>query len=202
MSCWFEVRPQYLCCVTLSLTLQSARSSALSFWFQVRLKQDEAAMAYGRAELSKAAISSADQEDLQDALSLLAYDMPETSPCGSLLGQSHRTHLASSLTAAISLRQGQKARPALHQLFCHAVSFAMQTPSTIQLTSLRCYSSKPACRIMQIKRPVAFIWAHWCTSSTPGDTLVASITCLWCKPGYDSLLHLQWKSQVLSPRHM
>ena len=110
--------------VNLSIYVWSTKADAgvQSVLCQVRLKQDEAAMAYGRAELSKAATSSADQEDLQDALSLLAYDVPETSPCGHLLGQSHRAYLASSLNAAISLWQGQRARPALHQLFCHAVS--------------------------------------------------------------------------------
>ena len=89
---------------------------------QVRAKQDEAAMAYGRAELSKAAAASpAHQEELQDALSLLAYDVPEASPCGNLLSPSHQAHLASSLTSAISVHQGRPAQSALHRLLCHLV---------------------------------------------------------------------------------
>ena len=99
----------------------SQAGTDVHFMDQVRAKQDEAAMAYGRAELSRAAASLSDQEELQDALSLLAYDVPEASPCGTLLSLSHRTHLASRLTSAISVYQGRPAQSALHRLLCHAV---------------------------------------------------------------------------------
>ncbi|KAK9821247.1 hypothetical protein WJX74_001119 [Apatococcus lobatus] len=99
----------------------SFQLKVLKFIELVRGKQDEAAMAYGRAELSKAAASLPDQEELQDALSLLAYDVPEASPCGNLLSPSHRAHLASSLTSAISVRQGRPAQSAIHRLLCHSV---------------------------------------------------------------------------------
>lgn len=53
---------------------------------QVRQRDDEAAMTFGRTVLKKAANSGEDQELLQDALSLLGYNDPAASPCGSLLG--------------------------------------------------------------------------------------------------------------------
>lgn len=43
-------------------------------------------MVFGRTVLVKAATTGEDQELLQDALSLLGYDDPASSPCGNLLG--------------------------------------------------------------------------------------------------------------------
>ena len=43
-------------------------------------------MAFGRAVLVREARSDEDADLLQDALSLLGYDDPATSPCGNLLG--------------------------------------------------------------------------------------------------------------------
>ena len=43
-------------------------------------------MAFGRSVLVKAASTGEDQELLQDALSLLGYNDPASSPCGNLLG--------------------------------------------------------------------------------------------------------------------
>jgi hypothetical protein len=52
---------------------------------QVRLQDDEGAMAYGRTVLRKVSSGDEDQALLQDALSLLGYDDPVTSPCSYLL---------------------------------------------------------------------------------------------------------------------
>ena len=52
---------------------------------QVRLKDDEGAMAFGSLVLVKAAETDEDRELLEDALSLLGYEDPASSPCGSLL---------------------------------------------------------------------------------------------------------------------
>ena len=53
---------------------------------QIRARDDEGAMAYGRAVLVHAIAGPEDAELLQDALSLLGYEDPSTSPCGALLG--------------------------------------------------------------------------------------------------------------------
>lgn len=44
-------------------------------------------MSYGRTVLVKVASGEADQDLLQDALSLLGYDDPAASPCSYLLGR-------------------------------------------------------------------------------------------------------------------
>lgn len=44
-----------------------------------------AALKFGRARLGPAAATPEDEELLSDAMSLLAYADPETSPCGALL---------------------------------------------------------------------------------------------------------------------
>jgi hypothetical protein len=52
---------------------------------QVRARDDEGAMGYGRAVLVRAVAGPEDAELLQDALSLLGYEDPAASPCGALL---------------------------------------------------------------------------------------------------------------------
>ena len=47
-------------------------------------------MAFGRAVLVREAGGDADAELLQDALSLLGYDEPASSPCGALLSAKAR----------------------------------------------------------------------------------------------------------------
>lgn len=61
----------------------------------------EAALAYGRAELGPGSKDEQDEELLSDALSLLAYADPATSPCGHLLRESYRAELAEELNGAL-----------------------------------------------------------------------------------------------------
>ena len=70
---------------SLRLQWTLAEAILLCGW-QVRQRDDEAAMAFGRSVLVKAASTGEDQELLQDALSLLGYNDPASSPCGNLLG--------------------------------------------------------------------------------------------------------------------
>ncbi|KAK9834310.1 hypothetical protein WJX81_005519 [Elliptochloris bilobata] len=81
----------------------------------VRARDDEGAMRYGRSVLSGAAASDQDQELLQDALSLLAYEEPEASPCGELLGAKAREDAAAALSAALLAHSGRSAQSALER---------------------------------------------------------------------------------------
>ncbi|KAK9820291.1 hypothetical protein WJX72_008659 [[Myrmecia] bisecta] len=112
--------------VTAPGTLQSHPKVAFRLQCQnfvelVREGQDEAAMAFGRAVLAHAAKTADDNELLQDSLSLLAYDDPQTSPCGHLLGTAHRAELASALNSAMLAQMGGQEESALERLYRHAV---------------------------------------------------------------------------------
>ena len=52
---------------------------------------------------------------LQDALSLLAYEEPEASPCGELLGAKAREDVAGALSAALLAHSGRSAQSALER---------------------------------------------------------------------------------------
>ena len=76
-------------CQRMRLPRQCTTAAEPTLWTchcQVRVRDDEGAMAFGRAVLVREARSDEDMELLQDALSLLGYDDPATSPCGNLLG--------------------------------------------------------------------------------------------------------------------
>lgn len=75
---------------------------------QVRQRDDEGAMVFGRTVLVKAATTGEDQELLQDALSLLGYDDPASSPCGNLLGTKvslHKLHKLSQIPCQFGLQR-------------------------------------------------------------------------------------------------
>ncbi|KAL3132475.1 hypothetical protein ABBQ32_009024 [Trebouxia sp. C0010 RCD-2024] len=73
----------------------------------VRVKDDTGAVVFGRSSLSTASNTSADHELLQDALSLIAYDEPQSSPQGYLLGDQHKLDLAATVNAAILQQKGR-----------------------------------------------------------------------------------------------
>jgi hypothetical protein len=54
-------------------------------------------------------------EAWQDALSLLAYEEPEASPCGELLGAKAREDVAAALSAALLAHSGRSAQSALER---------------------------------------------------------------------------------------
>ena len=74
---------------------------------QVRVKDDKGAVVFGRSTLSTVTKASADHELLQDALSLIAYDEPHSSPQGYLLGEQHKLDLAAKVNAAILQQKGR-----------------------------------------------------------------------------------------------
>ena len=89
---------------------------------QVRLKDDKDAVIFGRSTLSTASKTSADHELLQDALSLIAYDQPQSSPQGYLLGESHRLDMAASVNAAILHQKGRWSESKMERLLKQLVS--------------------------------------------------------------------------------
>ena len=54
---------------------------------QVREKDDNGAMHFARDILVRAVKTDMDYQELQDALSLMGYDDPATSPCGQMMSQ-------------------------------------------------------------------------------------------------------------------
>ncbi len=73
---------------------------------QVRAKDDNGAMHFARDILVRAVKTDMDYQELQDALSLMGYDDPTTSPCGQMMSQHVRTY---SLTL----------KPAYAPVVCH-----------------------------------------------------------------------------------
>lgn len=82
----------------------------------VRIKDDKGAVVFGRSTLSTASKTSADHELLQDALSLIAYDEPQSSPQGYLLGDSYKMDLAATVNAAILKQKGRWSESRLERL--------------------------------------------------------------------------------------
>lgn len=72
-----------------------------------------AALQFGRRELTDAI--DADVELLRDAVTLLAYKEPESSPSGHLLGCIYRKQLAEELNSALLVFRGKPQRCALEQ---------------------------------------------------------------------------------------
>ena len=110
-------------CITWIVQLAGNNTGCL----QVRLKDDKGAVDFGRSTLSTASKTSADQQLLQDVLTLMAYNEPESSPEGYLLSDSHKINLAATVNAAILTQKGQRPESNLErllkQLVCvHAIS--------------------------------------------------------------------------------
>ena len=78
-------------------------------------------MAYGRAALGATCVTQQDHELLQDVLSLLAYDEPEKSPSGDMLGSKAREDLAAALNGAVLRSKGRMQESALERLLQHGV---------------------------------------------------------------------------------
>ena len=78
-------------------------------------------MAYGRAALGATCVTQQDHELLQDVLSLLAYDEPEKSPSGDMLGNKSREDLAAALNGAVLRSKGRMQESALERLLQHGV---------------------------------------------------------------------------------
>ncbi|GAX74886.1 hypothetical protein CEUSTIGMA_g2332.t1 [Chlamydomonas eustigma] len=82
----------------------------------------DAALAFGRTVLAPHRPKGpAEEELLSDALSLLAYEDPETSPCGHLMGQATRDTLAEALNSAILKYRGLPAVSPLERIYQQAV---------------------------------------------------------------------------------
>ncbi|EIE25153.1 SPRY-domain-containing protein [Coccomyxa subellipsoidea C-169] len=94
------------------------RLQCQKFMELVRQRDDEGAVKFGSTVLKKSAATGEDQELLQDALSLLGYNDPASSPCGSLLGTKVREDLAKVLTAAILKHTGKREQSALERIGC------------------------------------------------------------------------------------
>ena len=88
----------------------------------MRLKDDNGAVIFGRSTLSTASKTSADHELLQDALSLIAYDKPHSSPQGYLLGEQHKLELAATVNAAILKQKGRWPDSKMERLLKQLVS--------------------------------------------------------------------------------
>lgn len=91
----------------------------------MRVKDDKGAVIFGRSSLSTASNTSADHELLQDALSLIAYDEPHSSPQGYLLGEQHKLDLAATVNAAILQQKGRWHESKLERLLKQLVSNLM-----------------------------------------------------------------------------
>jgi hypothetical protein len=88
------------------------------------------ALAYGRAQLGPVPKAAEDEELLSDALSLLAYADPSSSPCGHLLRPGYRTVLAEELNGAL-LKVRQCAPPLLPAPFTVCVELSAQLVATL-----------------------------------------------------------------------
>ena len=91
----------------------------------MRQKDDRGAVEFGRSTLSTASKTSADQQLLQDVLTLMAYNEPESSPEGYLLTDNHTANLAAILNAAILTQKGQWPESKLERLLKQLVSFVV-----------------------------------------------------------------------------
>lgn len=100
----------------------------------MRLKDDKGAVVFGRSTLSTADKSSADHELLQDALSLIAYDQPHSSPQGYLLGEQHKLDLADKVNAAILQQKGRWPESKMERLLKQLVSNLLLTKIDASLT--------------------------------------------------------------------
>lgn len=89
---------------------------------QVRAHKPEEAIEFGRAYLSSASASREDQDVLSDVLSLLAYEHPEQSPSGNLLGAAHQAALAVAVNSAVLQHLGRAQESTLERMFRHTVS--------------------------------------------------------------------------------
>ena len=119
---------------------------------QVRARDDEAAMAYGRAALSATCVTQQDHELLQDVLSLLAYDEPEKSPSGDMLGNKSREDLAAALNGAVLRSKGRMQESALQRLLQHGVGCAQHDFRRLNLPfSAPCQACCADCRAASIR---------------------------------------------------
>lgn len=80
--------------------------------------------------MSTASKTAADQQLLQDVLTLMAYNEPESSPEGYLLTDSHKANLATAVNAAILTHKGQWPDSKLERLLKQLVSFCAAAPQT------------------------------------------------------------------------
>eukprot|EP00210_Caulerpa_lentillifera_P006479 g6191.t1 len=76
-----------------------------------------AALQFGRTFLTPSCSSSEDQAFLSEVLTLIAYDDPDTSPCGYLLGIDYRRDLAEELNNAIVESQRKRPKPPLEAIY-------------------------------------------------------------------------------------
>ncbi len=93
-------------------------------------------MAYGRAALGATCVTQQDHELLQDVLSLLAYDEPEKSPSGDMLGNKSREDLAAALNGAVLRSKGRMQESALERLLQHGVGCTQLNFCSVNLLCL------------------------------------------------------------------
>ncbi|KAK9797770.1 hypothetical protein WJX73_010039 [Symbiochloris irregularis] len=85
----------------------------------VRVRDDQAALAYGKAELGSAADLGPEQAELlSDILTLLCYEDPANSPQGTLLQPAARAALADDVDAALLKARQLPQHSPLERLYC------------------------------------------------------------------------------------
>ena len=73
---------------------------------QIRAGKDLKAIQYGSTILASVKVTEADQDLLQEAVTLLGYTDPLLSPSSHLLSSAHQAELAADLQRAILARKG------------------------------------------------------------------------------------------------
>lgn len=81
-----------------------------------------AALQFGRTFLTPSCSSPEDHVFLSDVLTLIAYEDPDKSPCGHLLGIDYRRDLAEELNNAILESQNKRPKPPLEAIYKQTVS--------------------------------------------------------------------------------
>lgn len=108
----------------------------------IQAKRDEEAMKYGRDELMKSCKTAEDKALLEKVLTLFAYNEPESSPYGYMLGTSYKNELAASLARCLRKELGKREVSTLEDIYRHS--------SVIQ--DLLHYMDDPAARLIHVKK--------------------------------------------------
>lgn len=88
---------------------------------QVRAKDDQAALAHGKAELGGPLPEKEQRDLLSDALTLLCYEDPAASPQGALMVPAARATLADDVDAVLLAARQRPQQSVLEQLYCSLV---------------------------------------------------------------------------------
>lgn len=86
----------------------------------IQAKKDEEAMKYGRDELMSSCKTAEDKSLLDKVLTLFAYNEPEASPYGYMLGTSYKTELAAALARCLRKDLGKREVSTLEDMYRHS----------------------------------------------------------------------------------